>query len=216
MERTLKITGKGTLAVAPDILILSFEAEAHKWDYEKTINSLNKKVDTLRALLEAEGIPRTNLKTKDFRVRKETIYNKATSVYDFNGYGATHSLEVELPLEKVLINKVLSQLASNLQDLDFNIAFGVKDASAHQQQLIQLGIAKAKENATLIATTTGVELQEILEIDYSFRELVIRSQRYDNVLYESSMAMETSPSYVDFEADDIKVSETITITWRIG
>jgi uncharacterized protein YggE len=216
MERTLKITGKGTLAVTPDIIILSFEAEAHKWEYERTILSLNKKVEQLRTLLETEGVARTSLKTKDFRVRKETKYNKATSTYDFNGFGASHSLEVELPLDKDLINRVLSKIASNIKALDFNIAFGVKDAAAHQQQLLQLAIAKATENATIIARTTGVELQEILDIDYSFREIVIRSQRYNNALYEADMMMDAATPSVDFEADDINVNETISITWRIS
>lgn len=198
------------------MMILSFSAEAHEWEYEKTVGALNKKVEDLRTLIEKEGIERQNLKTKDFTVRKETSWSKKTEKYEFNGFKATHSLELELPLDKILINSLLGQIAKKLDSLDFNIAFGVKDAAEHQQQLILQAVHKAKENASLLASATGVELLEILDIDYSYRELTIRSQRHDYPVYESEMLMDASSPAPDFEPDDIDVTETVTITWRIG
>ncbi|PRY06430.1 hypothetical protein CLV24_12749 [Pontibacter ummariensis] len=213
MERKLQITGKGKLAVAPDTILLSFDASAQEWEYEKTVSALNRKVEELRSILEAVGVERNSLKTKDFSIRKETTWNKKTEKYDFNGFKASHSLELELPLDKHLINKLLGQIARKLDNLDFRITFGVKDASQHQQQLILQAIAKAKENAALIAGATGVELKEILHIDYSYRELTIRSQRHDYPLYEAEM-MSTYDATPDFEPDDIDVTETVNITWR--
>ncbi|SFG15685.1 SIMPL domain-containing protein [Pontibacter chinhatensis] len=215
MERKLQITGRGKLSVSPDIVILSFDASAHEWEYEKTVDALNNKVESLRAILESVHVERKNLKTKDFSIRKETTWNKKTEKHEFNGFRATHHLELELPLDKHLLNRLLGQLAKQLDNLDFSIAFGVRDAVAQQQQLVLQAIAKAKENAQLIAEATGVQLQEILDIDYSFRELTIRSQRHDYRLYETDV-VSTYDAAPDFEPDDIDVSETITITWKIG
>ena len=214
MERKLQITGKGKLAVTPDIIILSFNASSHEWEYEKTVTALNEKVEELRAIIKKEGIERKSLKTKDFSIHKGTRRNKTTEEYEFNGYRAHHNLELELPLEKKLINTLLNQVARRLDNLDFSISFGVKDASQHQQQLILQAISKAKENATLIAEATDVELKEVLDIDYSYRELTIRSRRYDYPVYESEM-MTTYDAVPDFEPDDIDVAETVNITWRI-
>jgi uncharacterized protein len=215
MERKLQITGKGKLSVAPDMVILSFDASAHEWEYEKTVNALNRKVEELRTIIEAVGVERKNLKTKDFGIRKETVRNKQTDTYEFNGFSASHDLELELPLDKSIINQLLGQIAKGMDNLDFSIAFGVKDASKQQQQLILQAIAKARENATLIAGATGVELLEILDIDYTYRELTIRSQRHGYRLYEADVQT-TYDATPDFEPDDIDVSETVTITWRIG
>jgi uncharacterized protein len=214
MERKLQITGRGKLSVAPDIIIISFEAAAHEWEYEKTISALNRKVEELRTIIEQQGIERKSLKTKDFNIRKETTRNKTTEQYEFSGFKATHSLELELPLDKAVINVLLGQIATRLNNLDFSIHFGVKDASAQQQALILNAISKAKENATLIAGATGVALMEILDIDYTFRELTIRSQRHDYAVYESDM-MSTYNAAPDFEPDDIDITESVTITWRI-
>lgn len=216
MKRKLQITGRGKLSVSPDIMILSFSAVAQEWEYDKTVDALNTKVEELRSIIEAQGISRSSLKTKDFGIRKETQWNRKTEKSDFLGYSATHRLELELPLDKALINKLLSQIAKKLDSLDFSISFGVKDASGHQQQLILQAIAKAKENAALIAEATEVELREILDIDYSYRELTIRSQQHDYPVYDSQVLMEASAPTPDFEPDDIDVAETVTITWRIG
>lgn len=214
MERKLQITGKGKLSVAPDIIILSFSASAQEWAYEETVNTLNRKVENLRTIVEGVGVERKQLKTKDFGIRKDTTWNKKTEKYDFNGFKATHNLELELPLDKSIINRLLGQIAKALDNLDFSIAFGVKDAAAQQQQLILQAISKAKENATLIAGATGVELREILDIDYTYHELTIRSRSHDYPVYLSE-ATSTYDAAPDFEADDIDVTESVTITWRI-
>jgi uncharacterized protein len=214
MERKLMITGKGKLSVSPDIAVLSFDAEALEWEYEKAVNTLNNKIDELRSIIEKEGIERKSLKTKDFRVNKSTTWNKKTEKSEFNGFSASHNLELEIPLEKSLLNSLLGQIANKLNNIDFSIAFGVKDASQHQQQLILNAISKAKENATLITEATGVKLKEILTIDYSFHELTIRSRRYDYPVYEANM-MTMADAAPDFEPDDIDVAETVNITWRI-
>ncbi|MFD2248029.1 SIMPL domain-containing protein [Pontibacter ruber] len=215
MERKLQITGKGKLSVTPDIIILSFDATAHEWEYEKTVNALNRKVEELRTIIGSEGIERKSLKTKDFSIRKDTAWNKKTEKHEFNGFRASHSMELELPLDKKIINNLLGRITKGMENLDFSIAFGVKDAAEQQQQLILQAIAKAKENASLIAGATGVELLEILDIDYSYRELTIRSQRHDYAVYEAEM-MTTYDAAPDFEPDDIDVTETVTITWKIG
>jgi uncharacterized protein len=215
LERKLQITGKGKLKVVPDIIILSFDVEAHEWEYEKTVNALNAKVEQLRTIIETVGLNREILKTKDFRIRKDTSWNKKTEKSEFNGFIASHNLELELALNKGIINNLLGLIAKSMENLDFKIAFGVKDASPAQQQLILQAIAQAKDNANLIASATGIQLKEILNIDYSFRELIIRSQHHDYPVYEANMLMETSEPTMNFEPDDIEVTETITIIWRI-
>jgi uncharacterized protein len=214
MERKLQITGRGKLSIAPDIIILSFNASAHDWEYEKTVTALNKKVDDLRSIIVKLGIERKNLKTKDFSIRKVTSWDKKTEKHVFNGFSATHNMELEIPLDKTIINNLLNQISKQLDNLDFSIEFGVEDASQHQRQLILNAIEKAKQNASIIAEATGVELKEILDIDYSYHELTIRSQRHNYPMYEADM-MASYEAAPDFEPDDIDVTETVNITWRI-
>ncbi len=214
MERKLQITGKGSLAISPDIVILAFAVKVHEWEYGKTINRLNDKVEQLRKLLDSEKLDRKSLKTKDFSVNRDTNYNKKTENYEFNGFKASHNLELELPLDQGLLNNLLSKIAGSLDDLNFQINFGVKDPAPHQRQLLQNAIQKATENAALIAETSGVQLREIMDIDCTVREIQIRSRGYEHRLYSTEEAVYEAAT-PDFEPDDIDVSESITITWRI-
>ena len=213
MERKLQITGKGKLAIAPDLLIIAFEVKAQEWEYEKSIARLNDKVEQLRQILELENVDRKQLKTKDFSVNRDSSWNKKTEKSEFNGFKASHSLELELPLEQGLINRLLGKVASSLDDLDFRINFGVKDAERHHQQVLKNAILKAKESAALIAEASGVQLREIIDIDCTIREIQIRSRSYDYRVYETENQYEAATP--DFEPDDIDVAESVTITWRI-
>jgi uncharacterized protein len=59
-----------------------------------------------------QGIERKILKSKDFRIRKETTWSMKTEKHEFNGFRATHSLELEITLEKAVINSLLGQVAT--------------------------------------------------------------------------------------------------------
>jgi uncharacterized protein YggE len=214
MVRKLQITGKGFLSIAPDIMIISFAVKAHDWEYEKAINLLNDKVEQLRQILKKNNLDRKLLKTKDFGVRRETSWNKKTEKNEFNGFKATHDLEMELPLDQKLNNTLLGQVGSTLEDLEFQIIFGVKDPAKHHQQLTKNAIKKAMESAGLIADASGVKLLEIIDIDCTIREIQIRSRTYDYRIYEQD-TIYNAVSTPYFEPDDIDVSESVTITWRI-
>ena len=213
MERKLQITGKGNLSIAPDLLIIGFEVKAHEWEYENSISRLNDKVEQLRQIIEKENVDRKQLKTKGFDVRRDSSWNKKTEKSEFNGFKASHDLELELPLDQSLINRLLGKIATTLDDLDFRINFGVKDPEPYHRELLKNAIQKAKENAALIAEASGVQLREIIDIDCTIREIQIRSRSYDYRVYETSHEFTTSTP--DFEPDDIDASESVTITWRI-
>ena len=40
-KNTLRITGCGKVKSTPDIIIISFEAEGHEWEYQDSIDVLN-------------------------------------------------------------------------------------------------------------------------------------------------------------------------------
>ena len=98
-------------------------------------------------------------------------------------------------------------------NIEFQISFGVKDPNSHKQQLIENAIADAKKNALIIARSAEIKLKEILNINYSFSEVIFRSDLDYN--YNSCMMETTDDIMPDLNPDDIDVSESITVTWRI-
>lgn len=214
MQKTLRVTGKGKVSATPDIIILLFDVESHEWEYEDAIKNLNKKVETLREITGSFNIDRKKLITIDFHINRLTSWDSDLKKHIFNGFRASHPIELELPLDNQLINNIILKIINEIEGLEFRIRFGVMNPEKYEQLLIEKSIHQAKKNAEIIAKSAGIKLEDIVDINYSFNEVYFRSDEMDYQLNESySMAEAPMP---DVNPDDIKLTETITITWKIS
>jgi len=214
MERTLIITGIGKLSVNPDLVIIRFPLETQNFNYAIAVDDLNRLVNLLRDMIEPLGLDRKELKTQDFRVVKDTKYNKTNGLYEFIGFTARHSLILEIPMDNSLTNKIITSIIKLDSRIEFKISFGIKDKESCLQSLIENAIKNAKEKATIIAKTSDVTLREILNINYSFSDILFHSDT--DLFYDSDCNSEVcEKSMPDINPSDIEMNENITITWRI-
>jgi|SRR6056297_3181543 len=214
MQKTLKVTGKGKVEATPDIIILLFDVVSYEWEYEDAIKNLNKKVEKLREIAASFNIDRKKLITIDFQVNRLSSWDSDLKEHIFNGFRASHPIELELPLDNQFINNIIIRIINEIEGLEFRIRFGVKNPEKHEQLLIENAIHQAKKNAEIIAKSAGIKLGDIVDINYSFSEVYFRSDEMDYQLNEScSMAEAPMP---DVNPDDIKLTETITIVWEIS
>lgn len=110
MERTLNITGTGKISLTPDLAVINFPLSCVDFDYAAALKSLNKTVAQLKEILAKPGIEPNQLKTHDFRVDRETRYNKNRETYEFIGYNARHDLSLEIPFDNALIHQILLEI----------------------------------------------------------------------------------------------------------
>ncbi len=214
MQKTLKVTGKGKVEATPDIIILLFDVESHEWEYQDAIKVLNKKVEALKEIAGFFNIDRKKIITKDFRVNRQSRWKEDIKEHVFNGFLASHPMELELPLDNQLINNIIIKIINEIEGLEFRIRFGVKNPEKYEQLLIENAIHQAKKNAEIIAKSAGIKLEDIVDINYSFSEVYFRSDEMDYQMNEScSMTEAPMP---DVNPDDIKLTETITIVWEIS
>jgi uncharacterized protein len=211
MNRILRITGTGKISVTPDLANISFPVSTTKKNYKSAILSLNEKVNLLRDIVSKNGIDKNLVKTSDYNVHRETRYNEDTEEYDFVGFKASHSMSLELPLDNKLLNSLLMEIAESFRELDFSLRFTAKETEEHKQQLMESAIQNARASAEIIAKASGVELKEILHIDFSFSEHHIR---HDYHMDASSMMIESN-AMSEITPEDIDEEKNITVTWRI-
>jgi len=212
MERKLNITGNAKISAKPDIVILSFTIFGHEWEYNKSLNTLDEKVSTLSNLIVKNELKKTDLKTKAFNVKREISYDKELKKHKFNGYKATHKMELTLPIDKELLNSILNDIGKSSSNIDFEIGFGVKDSAQYEKELIKLAIEHGTESARVICESSGVELKEIINIDYSFADFYIRSKMG---WMSNSETDDFSAMTIELEPDTIDINDNIKITWRI-
>ena len=210
MERELKITGEGKLALEPDITYIKLPITQHAYEYKQAVDSLNEKVKLVHQIIEKNGIDKSRLKTTNFNVDEIWSPYQKNKERTFEGYSASHDLTLELPINNQLISNVLSALTGNNAGIQFSIRFDVADKHKYKDQLIQKAVNDAIQSAQTIANTAGIKLKEIININYSFSEIVFHNE---NVLYEADLNY--SEAMPDFSPQSINAEKNITIVWRI-
>ena len=80
-------------------------------------------------------------------------------------------------------------------------------------------MADSKAKAQILAAAAGVQLGDIINIDYSWGEIDLFSKPFNRLadLEDEYYDAEEAPDYnLDIEPDDIKAEDTVTIVWEIS
>ncbi len=211
--RTLTVTGKGHVEMAPDRVVLSFSLSAESYAYQGTVEALNLKVEKLRAAAEGFGASRNQLKTSNFSVMPKYQYHERTREREFRGFTASHDLRLDIPFDKVTLNRALTAIAESGSNASFNLRFTVAETEALKKRTLQAAVADATTKAGIIAEAAAVRLGSIVRIDYSRMEVHFVEQDFD----VSPMAcMAPAPPESDIEPEDIESSVSLTMVWEIA
>lgn len=211
--RTLTVTGQGRVETAPDQVILSFSLSAEGYAYQGTVETLNQKVEKLRAAAESFGVGRSQLKTGNFSIMPKYQYHERTREREFRGFTAGHDLRLEIPFDKDTLNSALNAIAKSGSDASFNIRFAVADTEALKKRTLQAAVADATAKAGIIAEAAAVRLGGIVRIDYGRVEIHFVEPDFD----VSPMAcMAPSAPEADIEPEEVSSSVSITLVWEIG
>ena len=220
MEKTMKVTGKGNLALRPDRMqVLMILADINK-DYEKTIKQSSEQTEQLRKALEEVGFKKSDLKTQLFNIDTEyENYHDKNNEWKrrFLGYKFVHNMKLEFDFDNELLGKVLYVLAHSEMKIEFRICYTVKDTETAKNTLLAKAVEDSKIKANVLAMTAGVNLKEIINIDYSWGEINFVSNPVDRVMERcmTLQAQENRCYHLDVEPEDIEVSDIVTVVWRI-
>ncbi|MGE5581863.1 MAG: SIMPL domain-containing protein [Bacillota bacterium] len=206
--RTVRVQGRAVVAAEPDLAILNFELEARDYDYERSSLELNRRVELLRGELEKAGVERKALKTTNFKI--DTDYEWQNSKRIFKGYKASHDLILELPFEREVLNRVVRTVAESASEAEMRISFGVKDEEKLRRTALAKSVAVARRNAEVLAEAAGVSLGEIIDIEYGWTEVRLRSSFQLN----ADMVCEAA-SGPDFEPTEVEAEESVSVVWEI-
>jgi len=218
MPRTITVKGIGNVTAAPDYVVISMSLEAQDNDDDETMELAAKQIELLNSSLEAIGFEKKSIKTTSFNVRTdyERVKDRNGNYKSvFNGYICSHRLKVEFDFDTKRLAQTLYAISKCLAKPELSISFTVKDPAAVNKELLRSATINAKEKAVILCEASGVELGELLTIDYNWGELNIVS-RTDYMLEDKCMAMPVGGlADIEIEPDDIDVSDTATFVWEI-
>lgn len=220
MNKIIKVTGKGKLAVKPDMIRLLLELKDVRNTYEEAMEQSTVQVGLLKECFEKQGFDKEDLKTTRFHIdTKYEGYQDENRNWKnkFVGYEFVHAMKLEFDTDNQKLGQILHALAHlNIQP-ELNIEYSVRDTEAAKNALLANAVADSKAKAIVLSKAAGVELGDIVTVDYSRSEInfITRPMERCMTLASCDNAAGGGSYNIDIEPDDIKVSDTVTIVWEI-
>ena len=220
MDRIIRVTGKGSISVKPDMIRLLLNLEDMYDTYDKTLEQSAVQVETLKDCFEKLGFQRSDLKTLSFNVDTEyESYQDRQKAWKrrFMGYKFVHRLKIEFEADNKLLGQVLYALAHAPIRPEFRINYTIKDTESAKNQLLGKAITDSKEKAKVLTEAARVVLGDIITIDYSWGEITFLSEPMHKCMSLEEDCCIAAESYdIDIEPDDIDVTDTVTVVWEIS
>ena len=222
MMRTIKVTGKGKIAVKPDMIRLYVNKEELCHEYEDTLRRSTEDTELLKDLFEKLGFQRKDLKTVYFNVDTEyESYQDRDKSWKrrFEGYKYIHHMKIEFASDNKKLGQVLYALAHSSLKPEFSIEYTVADVEKCKNELLHKAIEDSIQKAQVLTTAANVKLGEIQAIDYSWGEIdfVTKPMNEMRLMECTECEMSAPAAYdIDIEADDIDVTDTVTVVWEIA
>ena len=219
MERTIKVTGRGNINLKPDLTIIELRLTKVEEGYHNTLGRATSDVAEVKNKLVELGFNRNDLKTTYFNVNTEyQSYkdNNGNWATEFVGYRYNQTLKFSFDVDNKLLGKVLYALGGLKCSPKFDIIYTVKDDEEAKNLLLKYAVKDANRKAQIIAEASNLNLGDILSIDYSFMSVEFSERIFDNKmdLINGEIGCNNSLN-VDFEPDDIKANDTITVLYAI-
>lgn len=215
MERTIKVSGIGKISLKPDVTIISVDCRNKCASYKEAMDSASNEVRIFQDAIEKAGVGVDSLKTTEFKIdlcQKNVRDEKGNYYKKYDGYEYYQSLVIRFDTDNRTLGKVLFHLSkTSLNNVEYDVRFGVKDTEKAKDMLLAEAIKDAKKKASIIAKEAGVTLGEIIDIQYCWNQVTFEPSR--NMLF----CVNRSKDFINyhFNPDDITEKDTVTLVYEI-
>ena len=221
--RKITVTGSGEVTAKANWVIISMTLKDSAMEYTQAMDMALRRIDKLKAALQAVGVEKDAVKTKDFTV--QTSYDSlkdenGKEQLTFIGYVVTHDLRLSFDFDSRRLAQVLSAVASCFVEPEMDINFTVRDNSALHEELLRRMAADARHKAVTLCENAGAHLGKLVSIEYHWGRQIFRSPTKLS-LGNTSQTFKKSISYLQDHAleiapEDVRTSDTAVFKWEIN
>lgn len=199
-QNIIKVNGKGTVRVSPDIGYVEIGVEIRHPDAKVAQQQNAEIMNRVMEKLEALGIPKEDIRTLYYRLYPIEQYNRDTQKSE-RVYIAKNMVEVtvrDLDRLGVILDGVASVGSNNIE----HVRFGIIDDKKYYKQALEMAIKDASDKAGTIARALGVSLKGPVHVEEtSFSNTVVRASYWQKV--EAAGVTPITP-------EDIEITATVS------
>ncbi|MCX2743963.1 SIMPL domain-containing protein [Mangrovivirga sp. M17] len=209
------VKGNAEIETLPDETTVRFDILSKKMNYADAVDDLNKRINILVRDLSEQGFDKKELKTSNFRVNKNVVYNRGTRTD--SGYVGTQSLEITFNFTKEKLLNAINTGTGSEAEPEISISFGLSKEKRRslEDELIKSSVNDARLKAEVLAESSGVEIGKVMEIRYGINENNFpQPMRYEAASMRSA-SMDQSNETSQMNPDNITLAKEVIITFEI-
>lgn len=148
-DQVIVVEGVGRLSVEPDAAVVEATVAVLNVSYTAASTEAHRHIDLLRAAVVPLGFNRTDFKTTDFRVTRETERVEHSGRVRFIGYCSRHTVALRLPLEKERLNRVAEACLQSGAQAEVSVHFTVLEPETVRNRLLAAAVENARQRAEI-------------------------------------------------------------------
>jgi len=200
----IKVTGEGSLSVAPDKTTIVLGAVTENTSLVTAQQENAAAVTQIVNSLVKLGIPKEHIQTVDYNVQMQYDFVEGKQI--FRGYKVTHMLQItvdQVDMTGVVVDTAVSNGANTVS----NIQFSVAHPELYYNQALSLAIRNGQQKAMTIATTLGVTLNR------HPRVVQEQSRAQEPVPFPTVMYAQASTAATPILAGQLTIKAAVTIEY---
>lgn len=206
-ERTITVSGTGSVSVKPDQTSLMFSVRTTEWNVNTATERNASITEKVLAAVKEEGIDASDLATYDYRITQDTYRENGR---DWPGrYTVANSVSV-LIRNPEITGKVIDVAVKNgancltLSSFDYSLS----DTTSVMRQARTLAVQNAQDAAALIAGASGCKIGTVMDIRENGTSSAADARVYKSAAYSNSPV-------TPIEAGTVSVSSYVTVTYSL-
>lgn len=218
MDRILTVTGTAKLFVKPDTTVVDIVTEETYENYEQTLEKSSEATLILKEAVKSAGLDSKDLKTHSFDIDTsyETIYDDNNNPKRrFIGYSYSQKASIAFPSNNKQLGKLLYAVANCPLDAQISLRFTLANPEPWKDVLLKNAVEDSRHKAEILASVSDVCLGEIKKIDYSWIDLDFSVQPVTDFAMARTYRDEAMSYSIDIEAENINMTESVTLEWEI-
>lgn len=211
-DRTLEVKGTGTYKTMPDLGVLTVDVSVVNPKFSDAVKELNTKTERLTAQLQMTGFKKDEIKTTDFSVAKNIVWENNSNVD--KGYIARQYITVEFLNTKERIGAIINSFMNSENEVRFTFHFTLSDEKENlvKNELLKITVKDAQSRAEVIASSSKQKLGKIKHISYGIAQEQTPFRK--NIVSLSEVAI-SSQQASGFDVKEMSFSDEVTIVWEL-
>ena len=216
-NRTIAVTGKGSIHVVPDVTRLEVIVESVFKTYEDAYQQAKENSKWMVQILEYNHKSGKLAKTIRLDITDHTVNEYDDDDHYIgqikDGFDLDQRFKIDLGMDTVLLNKIIRGVGKYIPGAQISIGYTVQDPRPFQLKMLERAVKDATDKANIMAEAAGCKLGPVKNIYYNHQEISVYSEARN--IHSNKEAMACDSNSLNISPDDLSMSDNVKVEWGL-